>query len=234
MIVIRSIHLSLITLLLIAGPCTHAEAQKQERQYLDAFMEATTKKNAVYYRVLTGSGPDGHIARTYQLDGKMKAEGVYADEDLTVENGSFTYYHGNGKVESRGKFEMGLKKGIWERYDKWGRPLAEKVYDPGYLEGILYTRAQTMPAYANGGEQGLARYVRSRLAASTGKKMKGRLTANVIVEKDGTVSSVKMLESLGPDMTDQVVEAIRTSGPWSPGVERGQPVRVQMKVPVEL
>lgn len=227
--------LPIIGLLLFMGAVPlQTSAQKQERQYLDAVMQATTKKNAVYYRELTGSGAEGHNGKIYSMDGKVKAEGVYADPALTVENGKFTFFHSNGKVESKGVYRNGLKSGVWERYDRWGRPLAEKVYDPGVLDNIVYTRAQRMPVYTNGGEQGLSRFIRSRLSASTGKQVKGKITASVIVEKDGTVSSVKVLERLGPDMDDKVADAIKHSGPWSPGEERGQPVRVQMKVPVDL
>ncbi len=221
-------------LLVLAALLLHPTAHGQDRQYLDAVMRPTQKKNAVYYRVLTASGADGHTGKTYAMDGKVKAEGTYADPGLAVENGPFTFYHSNGKVESRGTYRNGLKSGVWERYDRWGRPLAEKVYDPGALDNILYTRAQRMPVYSNGGDQGLVRYIRSQLSASTGKQLKGRATASVIVEKDGTVSSVKVLERLGPDMDDELVDAIRSSGPWTPGMERGRTVRVQMKVPVEL
>jgi hypothetical protein len=225
----------LAALLLACGAAPlSAFAQKQDRLYLDAVMQPTGRKNAVYYRVSTGTDDGGHVGRTYTMDGVLKAEGVYADPELTVEHGRFTFYHTNGKVESTGTYRHGLKCGVWERYDRWGRELAEKVYDPGYLDTVLYTRAQQMPSFQDGGEQGLVRYLRNQLNTGGDKQFKGRATATVVVEKDGSISNVQVLERLGPDVDEELVDALRNSGPWTPGMERGRPVRVQMKVPVEL
>ena len=56
---------------------------------------------------------------------------------------------------------MGHKSGVWLRFDQWGRPLAEKVYDPEPLMNIVYTRAETMPAYP-GGEKELVKVLREQ------------------------------------------------------------------------
>jgi antitoxin component YwqK of YwqJK toxin-antitoxin module len=41
------------------------------------------------------------------MDGKLKAEGQYADAELNVPNGTFTFFHPNGKKESIGEYRMG-------------------------------------------------------------------------------------------------------------------------------
>ncbi len=70
----------------------------------------------------------GFEVRVTAADGTVRMTGTYSDEKLTVANGPFTYYHDNGRVESEGSFVHGLKKGVWQRYDRDGNRLSEKVY----------------------------------------------------------------------------------------------------------
>lgn len=211
-----------------------ASAQLSEKQYLNEVLEATSKKNAAYYRIAVGVKDGQFLAKTFSMDGGLKTEGSYADPEMLVEHGRFIFYHRNGKVESRGEYVMGLKTGVWERFDQWGRPLAEKVYDPEPLANIVYTRAQTMPRYPLGGERELVRYIKERVSPVDTKHTKGSATASFIVEKDGQLSDVRVIEQKGVKLDHQLVEAIRSSAPWEPGMERGQPVRVQMKLPVQF
>ncbi|HMQ74548.1 MAG TPA: energy transducer TonB [Flavobacteriales bacterium] len=212
---------------------TGAAAQDPERIFLNEHLERTTGRKATFYRIWEGMEGQYFIGRTYAMDGKLKAEGRYLDQQLTIEHGHFTYYHANGKVESSGDYTDGLKSGVWERFDAWGRPLAEKVYDPEPLADIVYTRAQTMPSYP-GGDKELVRYIRGRVAGSEGQRMKAQVTASFIVEKNGALTEVKVVKGQDPFIDEKVVDALRSTPAWDPGREKGRPVRVQMQLPVEF
>jgi len=209
-------------------------AQTGEPQYLSQVMTGTSRKHAAYYRVAEGMDGDAYIGRTYTMDGKLKAEGRYADPELSIEHGSFVFYHANGEVESRGEYVMGHKAGIWERFDPAGRPLAEKIYNPEPLANIVYTRAQTMPRYHGGDEKALVRYIKSNVTPPNGRKLRGEVVTSFIVEKNGSLSNVKVMEGEDPAIDEQVVNAIKATSPWEPGTEKGQTVRVQMRVPVQF
>jgi TonB family protein len=213
--------------------CANAQDQLAERQYLSEVLALTTKKNAAYYRTATGKEGELYVARTFTMDGRVKAEGTYADVALTVEHGQFTFYHPNGKVESQGQFVMGLKAGVWQRFDQWGRPLAEKVYDPEALANIVYTRAQTMPEFP-GGEKALVRVIQDKVKAPEGRPFKGQVMASFIVEKSGELTEVKVVDGADEQLGREVVQAIKATSPWTPGEERGVPVRVQVRLPVQF
>jgi hypothetical protein len=155
------------------------------------------------------------------------------DGSLRVEDGVFTFYHPNGKVESTGRYVKGLKTGVWLRYDKWGRDLAEKVYDPEPLKDILYTRAEVMPEYP-GGDRAMMEYLRTRVQDPDGVRMKGRATACFVVEKDGSLTEVKVTDGMGEPFDERMVDALEGSPKWRPGMDQGRPVRVQMRVPVKF
>ncbi len=224
-----------ILFLLFVGTtlCAGAQAQMSERQYLSEVMEFTSRKNAAFYRVAEGVKGELNLAKTYSLDGVLKAEGSYADAALTVEHGDFIFYHPNGKVESRGEYVMGFKSGVWLRFDQWGRPLAEKVYDPEALASIIYTRAQTMPSYPDG-QKAWVRVIQQKMTDPSGKHTKGKAMATFVVEKSGDLTDVKVVEGSNALMNDQLVDAIRSTSPWQPGAEKGQPVRVQVRLPVQF
>ena len=70
--------------------------------------------------------------------------------------------------------------------------------------------------------------------APNGKKVKGSVVASFVVEKDGGLSDVKVVGGKNAQVDQQVVQAIQSTAPWQPGLEKGQPVRVAVKVPVKF
>ncbi len=222
------------TLLLGFAECrVVAQDPKQAKLFLSDVLEPTSKRNAAYFLVPEGKEGELFVGKIYTMQGKLKAEGRFKDEALTIEEGPFVFYHNNGKVESKGEYAMGHKTGVWERFDTWGKPMAEKIYNPEHLANILYTRAQTMPTVA-GGEKELVRTIKEKVTSPNGKAVKGEVTATFIVEKNGELSDVKVVDGTDPAIDDQVVDMIRSTSPWQPGAEKGIPVRVQMRLPVQF
>jgi len=211
-----------------------AIAQGDDPQYLTAALEQTVRKSAAFYRVANGMRSDLYLGILYTMDGLMKAEGTYVDAALKIPHGAFVFYHTNGEVESRGNYQNGHKAGVWERYDPAGRPLAEKVYDPEPLANIIYTRAQVMPRHAVGSEREFVRYIKDHLHNGNCPKAKAKVMASFVVEKSGALSDVKVIGGKDPQVDQGVVDAIKATSPWEPGLEKGQPVRVQVRMPVHF
>lgn len=219
--------MSLLLVTTIMAGLTVASVNAQ-RSYLDEVLEPSSKSRAAYYLEPSGKdGQGGFLAHIYTLDGILKADGRYMDAEYRVPDGHFVFYYPNGKVESEGSYVKGNKDGIWERHDKWGRELAEKVYNAKPLTNLVYTLAQTMPQYP-GGDKALVRYVRDKVG-----KTQGDMMASFIVEKDGQLSDVQVVGAEDPQTADQIAGVISALPPWQAGVQDGQPVRVQMRVPLK-
>jgi len=210
------------------------QGQDTEPQYLSAVLEPTSKKNATYFRVPNGMKEDLFVGATYTVDGRLKAEGTYRDKELSIEHGMFIFYHANGEVESKGAYEHGKKTGLWKRFAVSGEELAEKMYDPEPLANIIYSRAQVMPRYADGDEKELVRYIKERVKAEAGQRTKAKVTASFVVEKSGALSDVKVLGGKDATTDQRVADAIRATAPWEPGMDKGQPVRVNVRLPVNF
>ncbi|MDD4639229.1 MAG: TonB family protein [Bacteroidales bacterium] len=64
--------------------------------------------------------------------------------------------------------------------------------------------------------------------------IQGRVVVEFIVEKDGSVSSVKVVKSLDEAIDAEAVKVIKASPKWKPGIHNGNRVRVKIALPVEF
>ncbi len=55
-------------------------------------------------------------------------KGQYLNGDLTIPHGEFNYYHPNGRLESKGRYDHGVKSGSWVRFDLSGNELSVREY----------------------------------------------------------------------------------------------------------
>jgi hypothetical protein len=198
-----------------------------QRIYLDEALHPVEQTKAAFYAEVIGPDSGRVQAKIMDLAGVLKAIGDFKEADLQTADGYFTYYYPNGAVESQGNYVLGRKDGLWLRYDRNGQALAEKVYDSSVLEDLVFTQAERMPSYP-GGQRALVRQVQDQVG-----KLKGHATALFVVEKDGTLSDIKVIGAANQELSDQVVAFLGSSPAWTSGRQYGQPVRVQMRVPLK-
>ncbi len=64
--------------------------------------------------------------------------------------------------------------------------------------------------------------------------IQGRVVASFVVEADGTVSSVRIIQSPDPILSREVVRVLAASPKWTHGSKGGEPVRVKYTLPVDF
>ena len=62
----------------------------------------------------------------------------------------------------------------------------------------------------------------------------GKVYVEFVVEKDGSVSNVKVLRDIGGGCGQEAVRVVKSMPKWSPGKQRGKAVRVQYRLPVNF
>ena len=98
------------------------------------------------------------------------------------------------------------------------------------------TMPEVAPEYP-GGTIALLTFIQKHLEYPEGAKeqeIQGRVIVQFIIEKDGTVSDVKIVKSVDPLVDDQVVRAISAMPAWKPGMHEGKTVRVSYSVPIHF
>ena len=66
------------------------------------------------------------------------------------------------------------------------------------------------------------------------KGIEGRVFVSFIMEKDGSISNVKILRGIGGGCEEAAVEMIKNMPKWKPGKQRGKPVRFQFNLPIKF
>ena len=88
----------------------------------------TSDPSSLFLRVARNK-EGGWKVNVYDHTKKLVMTGNYVDEDLTIADGTFTFYYPNGNMESSGQFVLGNKVGVWERFSERGDTLHERYYD---------------------------------------------------------------------------------------------------------
>ena len=63
------------------------------------------------------------------------------------------------------------------------------------------------------------------------QKIQGKVVAEFIVNKDGSVTDVKVVSSLHPLCDNEVLRVLRLMPRWTAGIENDQPCRTKVCIP---
>lgn len=108
--------------------------------------------------------------------------------------------------------------------------------EPKAPEDELFTVVEVMPQYP-GGVQEMMNFLANNLTypeKARREQIEGRVFLNFIVEKDGSVSNVKILRGIGAGCDEEAIRVVELMPKWEPGYQRGQAVRVAFNLPVNF
>lgn len=100
----------------------------------------------------------------------------------------------------------------------------------------IFLVAENAPEFP-GGEDSLYAYIARNIKyPETAKKEKieGRVFVTFVIEKDGQVSSAKILRDIGGGCGEEAIRVVKSMPKWKPGTQRGNPVRFQFNLPVSF
>ena len=103
-------------------------------------------------------------------------------------------------------------------------------------EDVIFTVVEDQPSYP-GGEEARIRYLQANLdypqmAREAG--IQGTVFVTFVVERDGSVTDVRVLRGIGGGCDEEAVRVVSNMPRWTPGRQRGQPVRVQFNMPIRF
>ena len=110
-----------------------------------------------------------------------------------------------------------------------------KVVDKDTLDNPIFEVVEHMPEFPDGGMSALMEYLSKNIKypeAAMKKGTQGRATVQFVVEKDGSITNVKILRGIDPELNKEAVRVISAMPKWKPGTQKGEAVRVKYTVPV--
>jgi protein TonB len=111
--------------------------------------------------------------------------------------------------------------------------LFEELVEEEEVEEI-FTLVEEYPSF-EGGDEAFIKYIRKNLVYPEKARrmgLEGRVFVQFIVEKDGSLTNVKVLRGISGGCNEEAIRVMQKSPKWLSGKQRGRSVRVQMVVPI--
>lgn len=98
----------------------------------------------------------------------------------------------------------------------------------------IFQIVEKMPEFP-GGAAALTKYLNKNtnypiIAQENG--IHGRVTVGFVVNTDGSIVDIKVIRGVDPSLDKEALRVVSTMPKWTPGEQRGKPVRVSFSVPV--
>jgi periplasmic protein TonB len=104
------------------------------------------------------------------------------------------------------------------------------------IDDTPFIVVEEMPEF-HGGVEALYTYLSNNTKYPTVAKdagIQGTVHITFVVEKDGSISSAKVLRGIGGGCDEEAMRVVKNMPRWKPGKQRGKEVRVQFNLPVRF
>jgi protein TonB len=146
-------------------------------------------------------------------------------------------------VEEPPKIKEIIKKQIGDETIK-GDPDAKLTIEPVGKGPIDATGGEDTKIYSTAGiEQkpefpgGIAnfyKFVGNNFKAPEEEGLKGKVLVTFVVEKDGSLTDIKVVRDIGFGTAAEAIRVLKKSPKWAPGEQNGKRVRVQYSLPITI
>ena len=105
---------------------------------------------------------------------------------------------------------------------------------PAEEETKVFDVVEQMPSFP-GGDAALMQYLSSHIkypVVAEENGIQGRVIATFVVERDGSITDVKVVKSVDPSLDKEAIRVLKSMPKWIPGKQNGAAVRVKYTVPV--
>lgn len=169
---------------------------------------------------------------------------------VQVEDGE-GYYKGFDEnfnyISDAGKVVRGKREGTWTIDFKNRNITSTEIYKNGELisgesitgngEIIKYRGSRFTSPQFKGGVKAFGGYLSNNIRYPENERQKnieGRVILTFVIEKDGSLSDIKVLRSVSPGLDNEALRVLKKSPKWLPGTMMGRPIRVTYNVPVNF
>lgn len=98
----------------------------------------------------------------------------------------------------------------------------------------IFTVVEEMPKFP-GGEAKLLEFINKGIkypVIAQENGIQGRVICSFVVNRDGSVVDAEVVRGVDPSLDKEALRVINTMPKWTPGKQRGKPVRVKYTVPI--
>ena len=118
--------------------------------------------------------------------------------------------------------------------EKTGQPIKGEETEPETVKKEIFNAAEEMPQFPGGMHEAMkffgrhTKYPESALKA----KIEGRVIVQFIIDKNGSVSDVKIMRSVSPELDAEAIRVVSMMPQWTPGKQKGKNAAMQLHLPI--
>ena len=154
-------------------------------------------------------------------DDEVKPEDeIKSQDDLSKTNTAIGTFDVKGNDEAEGVVLKANEQAIDEK--------------PKEEETKVFDVVEQMPSFP-GGDTELMKFLSTHIkypVVAEENGIQGRVIATFVVERDGSISDVKVIKSVDPSLDKEAIRVLKSMPKWIPGRQNGSAVRVKYTVPV--
>ena len=156
-------------------------------------------------------------------DDEVKPEDeIKSQDDLSKTNTAIGTFDVKGNDEAEGEVLKAKEVVVDEK--------------PKEEETKVFDVVEQMPSFP-GGDAELMKYLSTHIkypVVAEENGVQGRVVVSFVVEKDGSITDVKVVRSVDPSLDKEATRVVKSMPKWIPGKQNGSPVRVKFNVPVSF
>lgn len=98
----------------------------------------------------------------------------------------------------------------------------------------IFTNVEVLPSFPGGLDQ-FSKFLSKNLRyppIARDNGIQGRVFVNFVVEKDGSLTDIKVVRGIGGGCDEEAVRVLKSSPRWNPGLQNGRNVRVSYTIPI--
>ena len=154
-------------------------------------------------------------------DDEVKPEDeIKSQDDLSKTNTAIGTFDVKGNDEAEGEVLKAKEVVVDEK--------------PKEEETKVFDVVEQMPSFP-GGDAELMKFLSTHIkypVVAEENGIQGRVIATFVVERDGSISDVKVIKSVDPSLDKEAIRVLKSMPRWIPGKQNGSAVRVKYTVPV--
>lgn len=111
------------------------------------------------------------------------------------------------------------------------------VEDEELADDQPFVKVEVMPSFMGGDLLTFRKWVQDRLKypqLAQENNISGRVLTMFVIERDGSLTNIQVLQSPDRSLSDEAVRVLKTSPKWTPGKQRNQAVRVKYTLPIDF
>lgn len=127
-----------------------------------------------------------------------------------------------------------IQRTVSDNAKQWRAAVIKPTADPDSSK--IFGAAEEMPSFP-GGEKALMQYIKDNTyypEEMCEGAAQGRVMVGFVINEDGSISDVKVLRSLTPELDEVAVKIVKGMPKWNPGKQNGKAVKTKYTVPVSF